>query len=191
MVGRAREALQSYQMRVRFSTAVGMPVVDEEMTEQYGALSNILIHPDTGKVAGFFVRMPGSFRSHELFLASEDILRWGLRVVVRDGEVFSPIEDRIRLRSLLEERRYFLSQRIVTDTGRSLGRCMDVQFDTMHFMVDWFWPKRWWKWRDPLPLSQIIEVRADAIVVRDPSLPASEKAQPESATLLNQLPEAA
>jgi uncharacterized protein YrrD len=153
--------------------------MDEELTETLGLLGGILIHPDTGSVEGFFVRAPRLIRSEELFLSSFDILRWGLRIIVRDGSVLSPLAERIRLQSLVEEGRSILGQPIVTESGRALGRCGDVQFDTRRFSVEWIWPRRFWKWRTPLPLSSIVEVRRDAIVVRDPETPASEKKEKE------------
>ena len=176
-------------MHVRYSTVLGLPVVDEEMTDRLGIISGIFIHPDTGKVEGFFVRISGFLHSEHLFLSSIDILRWGLRVVVRDADVFSPIEERVRLQSLFEEKRYILGQPIVTDTGRKLGVCADVQFDTTHFMVDWLWPKRLWKWGTALPLSQVLEVRRDAVIVRDPRMAVSEKL--ETTSILNRLPDVA
>lgn len=179
-------------MQVRFSTVLGLPVVDEEMTQQLGTISGIFVHPDTSKVEGFFVRIPGLFRPDDLFLSSLDVLRWGLRVVVRDAEVLSPIEDRIRLQSVYQEHRYVLGQRIITDTHRKLGICADVQFSTTHFTVEWIWPKTFWRWGTPLPVSQIIEVRRAAIVVRDPALPAveNEESAPVEAPLIS-LPETA
>jgi uncharacterized protein YrrD len=176
-------------MHVRFSTAIGLPVVDEEMVEQLGTIAGIFLHPDLGKVEGFFVRINGFFRHEMLFLSSLDILRWGLRVVVRDADVIAPLEERVRLQALAEEGRPVLSQKILTDTGRSLGRCADVQFDTRSFMAEWIWPRRLWRWGTPFPLSQIIEVRKDAIIVRDPALPVAEKAGP--APILERMPDAA
>ncbi len=178
-------------MQVRFSTAIGLAVVDEDMTAQLGVLSGILIHPDTGKVEGFFVRIARFLHSEELFLSSLDILRWGMRIVVRDGEVLSPLSDRIRQQQLFEEGRTVLHQKILTDTGRTLGRCADVQFDTLHFVVEWLWPKKFWRLGTSLPASQIIEVRRDAIIVRDPSVAVVEKVEEVTPSLMPQFPEAA
>lgn len=178
-------------MHVRFSTVVGMSVVDEDGTEELGRIAHVLIHPDTGKVEGFFVKVPGLLlRTETLFLATEDIQRWGLRVVVRGPDVLSPVVERIRLQTLLEDGRPVLSQRIQTDTGKYMGRCGDVQFETEHFMVEWLWPRKLWRWGMPLPLVLIVEVRKDAIVVRDPAATAPEKAVQEKAPML-QVPEVA
>ena len=177
-------------MRTRFSTALGLPVIDDDTGEPLGALNGILLNPDTGKVEGFFIKIPGFLSSTMLFLSSFDVLHWGMRVAIRGMEVLSPLEDHIRLQTMADEGRYFLGQRIVTDTGRYLGVCKDVQFDTDQFMVEWFWPKKFWKWQSPLPLTQIQEVRKEAIIVRDPSIRLAEKTSIKT-SLINQLPDAA
>ena len=177
-------------MQVRFTTAQGLPVVDDEMTEQFGSISGILIHPDTARVEGFFVHIPGFLRSFELFLSSMDILRWGLRVVVRDAQVLAPVEELIRLAPLLEEGRVLLGRPIVTKSGKKLGVCRDVQFDTQFFMMEWIWPRRWLRWRTPLPASQILEVTREAIIVKDEEATRKEEV-PVEAIILPPVPEAA
>ncbi|MFA6038904.1 MAG: PRC-barrel domain-containing protein [Candidatus Peribacteraceae bacterium] len=177
-------------MHARFSTTLHLPVVDDDVVEELGRINGVLIHPDTGKVEGFFLRTHGFFRRQNLFLATEDIQRWGLRITVRGPEVLAPVEERVRLQTLLEEGRYVLGQRVVTETGRTLGRCADVQFETEFFMVEWLLIRKFWRWRTSLPLSQILEVRKDAVVVRDPLSPVPEKAKEEKSPML-QVPEAA
>lgn len=176
-------------MQVRFSTALGLSITDEEVTEEIGTINGILIHPDTGRVEGFFVRVRGFLRAEDLFLSSFDIQRWGLRVVVRDRDVLAPLSDHIRFQTLRGEGRGVLGQRIVTETGRSLGRCADVQFETKTFRVEWLWPRKLFWWGTPLPITQVVEVRKDAIVVRDTVLAEAEKEEIEAPLLAT--PEAA
>lgn len=180
----------SYRMHVRFSTALHLPVVDEDPGEELGRIRGIFIHPDTGRVEGFFVRAHSALHPHDLFLAAEDIRRWGLRIVVRNAEVIAPVSERVRLQTLLEEGRPVLGQRVWTDTGRGMGRCADVQFETEFFMVEWLFLRKFFRWRTPFPPSQILEVRKDAIIIRDPLCPAPEKLKEEKAPML-QVPEAA
>ncbi|OGJ56045.1 hypothetical protein A2706_01820 [Candidatus Peribacteria bacterium RIFCSPHIGHO2_01_FULL_51_35] len=157
-------------MHVRFSVCRGMSVTEEETQEHLGTVTGILIHPDTGKIEGFFVAIPGLFRSEQRFLASQDILRFGSRVAVRHAEMIFPIEEHVRLQPLLMEGRTVLRQSMRTESGKILGRCGDIQFDTKHFMVEWLFPRKLFRWGVALPLSSVIEVRKNAIIVRDSSV---------------------
>lgn len=155
-------------MHVRFSTAVGLPVCEEGSHEPLGRIVKILIHPDTGKIEGFGVKISGFlFTSAEKFLPVADILRWSLRVVVRSSDVLCDVTDMVRLEPLLSSPRPVLGQKIVTNNGRQLGRCGDVQFDTTHFMLEWIFPKKLWKAGVPISAGHIEEVRSDAIIIRE------------------------
>ncbi len=155
-------------MHVRFSHCVGAPVVEDGTEEFLGSLSGILIHPDTGAIEGFFVKVSKFFGGEELFLSGLDIVRWGTRIAVSSSDVLSPVEDRIRLQTLLSDPRPILGQRIRTESGENLGRCRDVQFDTEAMRIEWLFPKRFVYSGVALPVSEIVEVREDGIIVRDP-----------------------
>jgi uncharacterized protein YrrD len=157
-------------MHVRFSTVIGLPVREDHAREACATLRDVLIHPDTGKIEGFFVAVPGFLRSEERFLQTMDILHWGKHVRIRDTEVLIPVEDVIRLERLLEEGRPVLGQRILTEGELFIGMCRDVQFDTKHFLLEWIFPRKMLRWGRGIPASSIVEVRPDGIVVRDSAL---------------------
>lgn len=161
-------------MQVRLTTALGMSVREEETGEEVGTLSGILVHPDTGKIEGFFVAIQGFMQHEQLFLSVLDIRFWGLYVRILDRDALSDLEDRVRLQPLLEDPRTVLGQRMRTESGVQLGRCADVQFDTQFFQVEWLFPRRLWRWKSPVPISEVLEVRPDAIVIRDPARPLTE-----------------
>lgn len=154
-------------MHVRFSTVAGLPIVEEEREQHVASMSGILIHPDMGKIEGFFVTVPAFLHTTELFLPTVDIQHWGSRVRIRDADTLSPLDDLVRLQTLAEERRTVIGQRIITEGGAVLGVCRDVQFDTKTFMLEWLFPKKWFRWQRPIPISSVVLVRTDAIVVRD------------------------
>jgi len=163
-----------------------MTVSEDGTEEDLGKLSQLLINPDTGKIEGCFVAVPGFLHSHHLFISVMDIVRFSTRLYVRHSEVLFPIEEHIRLLPLYLERRTLIKQPIRTETGKFVGWCQDIQFDTRHFMVEWIFPRKFFRWGTPLPLSSIIEVRKDAIIVRDTSV--REKEAKVVPTLLEQLP---
>jgi sporulation protein YlmC with PRC-barrel domain len=153
-------------MHVRFSSCVGLPLMEEGMEGVLGTVSGILIHPDTAYVEGFFVYGSGHGRSN-LFVSSMDISRWGTRLYVRNADVIAPADDRIRLQALLEDNRTVLGQRIVTESGVRVGRCKDVQINTDSMHIEWIFPKKCFRWGVALPVSEVIEVTVAAIIIKD------------------------
>lgn len=177
-------------MRVRFSTVLGLPVRQEDSGEILGFVRGILLHPDTGTVEGFFVKVPnGILGSGSLFLSSMDVRRLTTTVVVRGPWVLSPPEEILRVEELLRDTRTVLGQKIRTVSGQFFGKCADVQFDTLHFKVECIFPKKFWRWGRPILVRDILEVKRDAIIVRDPERPIKEKAA-APAPVMPRMPEA-
>lgn len=166
-------------MHLRASQIIGIPVVDDGTQQIVGFLHAPLIDPDTGRILGFFV-LSAFLGGGEMFLQSLDIAAWGTRVHIRSEECLSPPEELIRLRSALEDPRLIIGQRIRTKTtNRCLGICRDIQFNTRHFMAEWIFPRRFFMSRQPLPMSDILEITPEAIIVKDPLRPVRAPIQKE------------
>lgn len=174
-------------MHVRFSSCIGLPIMEEGVEGAIGTVSGILIHPDTAAIEGFFVYVHGAPSGDPYLVSSMDILRWGTRVYVRSADVIAPASDRIRLQSLLEDNRTVLDQKIVSETGMQLGRCKDVQFNTETMHVEWIFPRKFFRWGVALPIAEVIEIRLDAIIIKD--LLKSEKIQEVNRVITSAMPE--
>lgn len=155
-------------MHLRSSQIRGIPIIDDGTQQIAGFLDSPLMDPDTGRILGFFV-IHSFLPSSALFLQTLDIVAWGTRVHIRSEDCLSPPEELIRLRSALEDPRSFIGQRIrVKGTNRYLGICSDVQFSTKQFLSQWIFPRKFFIARQPLPMSDVLEVTPDAVWVRDP-----------------------
>jgi hypothetical protein len=142
-----------------------MDVVAEAGQETVGRVAGILLNPDTAAVEGFFLFRDGE--REPLFLAAADVRRFGTVLTVADTSRVSPVEDRVRLRPLLQDKRPVLGQRVRTERGRNLGICRDIQIGTRSMRMEWLFPKRFWRWGVALPASAITEITEAAIVIRD------------------------
>ena len=180
-------------MRTRYTRSLGLPVLDEETGDVLGIVSGMVVHPDTGAVEGFFVRPEEFWSQDELFLTSLEILHWGVRITVRSRDVLAAPDELVRMQTILASGRPVLGQTIVTENGRRLGRCADVQFNTESFRLEWLFPRRFFRWGIPIPASSIVEVQQDAIIVRDPPVTQAEEAVSGAVRepLLPPVPEAA
>ena len=161
-------------MHVRFSSCRGIAVLIDHTHEFVGHVDDLLIHPDTGKIEGFYVQVPRFLYSETFFLTSVDVVRFGTHVYVSDFESLCQPDDIVRVQEILEDDRRILWQKIVTESGVKLGRCMDVQFNTESMRCEWLFPRKWGHWGVALPLSEIVEVQPEKIIVRDTAVFAKE-----------------
>ncbi len=165
-------------MHVRATACRHLPVCELDSQERLATIIAPVVQPDTGKVEGFTVRIPQFFSSRTEFLSSNDISHWGIVVRIRHGDLIGPLEERLRLQEIVQSGRSLLGQPIITEQGVALGTCRDLQFETHFFQLEWLFPRRWGRWRPAISARDIIEVRPDAIVVKERQAPVSADAEP-------------
>ena len=164
-------------MQTRISTCIGAIVVEESSESVLGMLADVLIHPDTGRIEGFYIQVSGGFGSSLLFCRAIDVVRFGTRIYVRSAEVLCDPHEIVRLQPLLEDRRSVLGQPIRTESGQKVGCCKDIQFDTDSMKMGWIFPKRFFRWRRGIAVSDIVEIRSNGIIVRDAPRPIVEEVE--------------
>ncbi|MSR68035.1 hypothetical protein EXS65_04430 [Candidatus Peribacteria bacterium] len=166
-------------MHLRWSQISGMPVIDDQTQEIVAFLRDPLIDADSGRVLGFYVLAGSGI----LLLSTADILSIGTKVHIGSREKLSPPEELVRLQSILDDPRSFLGQTIRNrETGRTLGKCVDLQFDTHHFSIEWLFPRKFLFFRKPIPASEILEVTVDAIWIKNPLRPGEERVDEKAKT---------
>ncbi len=166
-------------MHVRWSSVRSMPICDDDMQMIVAFLHSPLVDADTGRIQGFFVTAP-AFGSQMQFLPVMDITAWGTKVHIRTADVLSPPEELIRLQKYFDDPRPFMGQLIrIRESGRKLGRCSDIQFDTRHFIIEWLFPRGLLFYRQPVAAREISEVTADAIWIDDPLRRVKDKVMEE------------
>lgn len=154
-------------MHILRSTALGTEIIDNMDHEILGYLRDILIDADRAKIVALIIRTYGSPRPYGLL--TQDVVSWGNRIHVRAPEVLGELTDFIRLNSYLEQNnRRVIGQRIDTQSGQNLGRCVDVQFRTDTFDLEWIFPRRYFFFGGlALPTSEILEITPLAIIVKN------------------------
>lgn len=152
-------------MHLLYSSTLGTDVIDNTDHQVQGHVVDLLFDVDKGKVIALFVA--GAFSRDVLLLQTQDIASWGNRVHIRDIDTLGPAEDVVRLMPYLEDDRTLIRQTIQTESGAVIGKCVDVQFRTDTFAIEWIFPKRFFRKGIALPASDILEITKDAIVVKN------------------------
>src|SRR3989344_3206979 len=159
-------------MHLLRSAAIGTEVIDERDHQVQGVVSDIVLDADRGKLVALLIDAPAS--QDLLALQVDDVISWGQRIHIREGEVLGSPQEIIRLVPFLEDKRTIIGQAIQTKSGVLLGKCSDIQFDCEHFTLEWLFPRHFLRKGTPLPASDILEVTEEAIIVKDQT-PKEEK----------------
>jgi hypothetical protein len=159
-------------MHILYSTAIGTEIIDEVHHEIHGIVSDLLIDPDNGKLIAAIASISNTDDPYAVQM--NDVVSWGQRLHIGSPNALGPLDDFVRLQEVLSDRRTFIRQRIVSESGNYFGKCVDVQFNGQSFMIEWIFPRKYFRKGIALPASDIIEVTDKAIRIKN-QLPKEER----------------
>ncbi|MBU1017980.1 hypothetical protein KKA33_03040 [Patescibacteria group bacterium] len=111
------------------SQIIGNPVLREEDGEPVALLQDMIIHPDTGKIEGFWVK-PLMLPVNNAVIPSESILEWKKNVYIKDEREIAEPEDIIKITEILSRDILFTGNQVKNEAGVTIGRVFDLDFDT-------------------------------------------------------------
>lgn len=117
-------------MMIEAKKLIGLPVAAIDTESKIGAIKEIVVDPETGKLLGFLVKT-GRVFSHTLALSIVDIKEWDPNGMVTESvENLVPAEEIIRIRDVLSKNQPILNMHAQTESGKSLGLCENFLIDT-------------------------------------------------------------
>jgi len=116
------------------SQIIGNPVLREGDGETVALMQDAIIHPDTGKIEGFWVK-PLTLPVKSAVIPSESILEWKKNVYVKDEREIAEPEDIIKIAEILSRDTLFMGNQVKNEEGLYLGRVFDLDFDTEKFYL--------------------------------------------------------
>lgn len=164
------------------SQIVGLPVVPQDLPEPAGTIARPVVDPATGKVGAYELRSRQSRR----FVSVIDIISYFEDgVVIRDNDAIQQPDDLVRLKPLLSEPFTPSGVRVVTESGRRLGKVADYSIDTgSHLIAKLHIRPPFWIWREELiiPREHVTKMSRREIVVRyDGTVPTNGTVPAETA----------
>jgi len=168
-----------------YSQTVGMPIMTEG-GHRLGRVHDIVMNTETGKIAGFLTDSGG-----KKVLAPIDVLHWGSVMTVHDEESILESEEIHQVMDSLKKGIKIMRNRVVTKSGEELGRVIDFAVNDKFFLLTklivgknflglFYHKKRL------IPATDIIEIRKDKIIVKDPlkaeTIKATAKLRVDTAT---------
>jgi len=118
-----------YTMIRAFSQILGTPVVGHEDGALLAMIRDIIIHPDTGKIEGFWIKSL-SLPVNNAILLSDSILEWKKNIYIKDVREIADADDVIKISEILSRQTDFIGNLVVNESGKNVGQVYDLDFDT-------------------------------------------------------------
>ena len=154
----------------QYSKIIGTHVLSFAEGDRLATVEDIIVHPDTGKVEGFWVKPLTLPLSHAV-LPWEGVVAWKRNLYVKDDQAFAEPEEVIRIADILVRKTYFVGNRVKTESGKALGKVFDLDFDDRKMFLRYlFVGKSALFVRSAtrfVPYDSILQVLPDVIVVKD------------------------
>lgn len=150
-------------MKRYWSTLSGLPVMAGEEEKSLGSLRGVFLNPENGKLIGFLV-------GFGKIVTPFEIQKWGReQVMVRDTESLVPFTEILRLDEFGLRRSLFNGKKVISKSGKRLGRVRDFSLDREALgLADFEVSKRFLgiEWRKRLfSYKDIEEITGGAVVV--------------------------
>lgn len=117
-----------------YQKIIGTHIIHQTEGAVLAVVSDIIIHPDTGKVEAFWVKSV-SVPIANAIVRVDDILEWKKNIYVRDERAIVDPADIIKISDTLSRNTFFIGNRVKNKAGEYLGRVYDLSFDDKNFSI--------------------------------------------------------
>jgi len=124
-----------------FKSLVGAKILEYSSGQVLGLVSGVVIHPDTGVVEAFWVK-PLTLPIKSAVLKASDVLEFKKHLYIKDDRVLAQANDIIRINEILDDGREFLGANVVSETGAPYGKCTNLTFDTVTYLLKQIYVQR-------------------------------------------------
>ncbi len=144
--------------------------MDQDDGSVLALLQDIIIHPDTGRIEGFWVK-PLTVPLANGVIHSDSILEWKKNIYIKGDNEISEADEIIKIAEILERKCLFMGAMIKNEEGEVLGRVEDLDFDTKKLRLNnLYTQKNFIGFRfnkRAFSYKSVVEVLPEHIVVKD------------------------
>lgn len=120
----------THGMLVQLDQLKGLAVASLREEAKVGTVADVVVHPETGELVGFWVHLPGLFGAKKA-LSARDVVSYDPQaiVVADDDAIVEPTEIH-PFQAVVAKPHTWLGKRVETEDGRSLGRVSNLYLNT-------------------------------------------------------------
>ncbi len=161
-------------MKKWFTDLVGAPIILRKTPFKVGRMLELVVDPENGTLVALVTASRQVIAPIDL--GPFDLGRW----LVSDPDILLEMDELIRLKSIPKGKRRLFGKRVVTKSGKFLGRVYDIAFEmttislaqilvSRRFLLFWTLEKRILSFKD------IIEITEEEIIVKNSCASAKRK----------------
>jgi len=144
-----------------------MPVFTPDSLRPIYNVQDLIFDPVNGAVIAFEV-------GGGLVVTPMDVLSMKQGILIKGREDVVGIDDVLRVRRVVDERMGIMGKKVVTSGGKTLGKVVDLTIDDKGLILNKLYTAKVFLGvlqRDSrvIPAKNIVEVRADCVIVKDDS----------------------
>lgn len=155
----------SYLLEKLYSHIVGTPVFEDDERHPVAFVRDVIIDPETGNLLALMI-------NKNQIISVFDIASWGEVVRIRNSDVIAPLEDVLRVFEVYKRGIKVFGNRVETENGTILGIVVDYVIDEKAMTLKKIFTAKlvlgiFRHENRIISAKNIIEIRADKIIVRD------------------------
>jgi uncharacterized protein YrrD len=152
-------------MLLQAKQLIGLPVGASDTQSREGTVKGLVFDADDGRVLGFLIKQ-GIFGKPKA-LAFTDVTAIDHTVVVtRDPENVLPVDEIVRLKHAVDEKKPILGQKVTTESGINLGKIEDVVVNTTSGQITKLYVRHMLEDR-VIGADKIVKITRDQVIVKD------------------------
>jgi len=154
-------------MEYAYSKIIGLPVFEAENMRPVFLIQDVIVDPESGRIVAFLAD-----GRRNIVITPHDILAIKHGVWIKDVDDLCTVEDVLRVSKVVEDFGSFLMKKVVTESGKVLGKVVDMYFDSQIIQLNKIHVAKnilgFIQYDSRiLPAKNIIEARKDVIIVKD------------------------
>lgn len=153
-------------MEKYYLKTIGLSVISEH-GERLGKIGDIIINPENGKIAGFYMAP-----SNRKIIAAIDVLAWNGYIKIPDANDIVEADEVVQIGNILEKNIRVYKNKVYTKDGEYVGVVIDMGFDNKFlnltclvvakgFLGMVYWDKK------IIAAQDIIEIKQHKIIIKN------------------------
>lgn len=153
-------------MILPYTKIIGLDVIDLKNQVRAGKVREIIFSKKDFKIAGLVLESPIFSRSVSAVAVSDVLEISPQGIVVNNEDSISDLKENVRLNEAIKEGLFGIGQKVVTKSGKTLGKVNDLFISAETISVSKLFVKSTFSER-VIPSTAIFEIKKRKIVVKD------------------------